>query len=42
MVVKRSVQCKQCGKWIDVYANENMRKFDAKCKCGNIEDVRRY
>lgn len=41
MVVKRSVQCKECGKWIDVYLSDNIRKFTAKCKCGNIEKAER-
>lgn len=42
MVVKRSVECKKCGKWIEIYISDNVRKFTAKCKCGNMEDVRRY
>ena len=42
MVVKRSVKCKECGKWIETYISDNVRKYTAKCKCGNMEDVRRY
>lgn len=41
MVVKRSVQCKECGKWIETYISDNVRKYTAKCKCGNIEKVER-
>lgn len=41
MVIKRSVQCKNCGKWIDIYVSDNTRKYIAKCKCGNMEDVKR-
>lgn len=41
MVVKRSVQCKNCGKWIETYISDNVRKYTAKCKCGNMEDVKR-
>lgn len=40
MIVKRSVKCKECGKWIDIYVNEGMRKVAAKCKCGNVENIR--
>lgn len=40
MIIKRSIQCKECGKWIYIYANESVRRIEAKCECGNIENIK--
>ena len=37
MIVKKSVQCGECKKYIDVYIEErkSMKNMTISCKCGN-------
>lgn len=39
MVIKRSIQCRECKKYIDIYIKENqsLKNIIIECKCGNKE-----
>lgn len=39
MIIKRSIQCKKCKKYIDIYINENtpLKNIKIKCKCEKEE-----